>query len=178
MVRDSEARYAEQRNVSIAICLRSLFFAVVAGLLITRSLLRALGAEPDALGDRCTTYRGRGFESRCSREPTGSVLASMSHMQTSLVELIGQVRTVADSITTGSAEIVSGNVDLSSRTEQQSASLQETAASMVEELTSTVKQNADNAQHASALSANASKVAHEGNSAVTQVRQYNERDQR
>ncbi|KMZ13583.1 Methyl-accepting chemotaxis protein I (serine chemoreceptor protein) [Candidatus Burkholderia humilis] len=170
LVRDSEARYAEQRNVSIAICLGSVLLAVVAGILITRSLLRALGAEPDALGIVAQRIAAGDLSpvAHANRAPAGSVLASMSHMQTSLVELIGQVRTAVDSITTGSAEIASGNVDLSSRTEQQSASLQETAASM-EELTSTVKQNADNAQHASALSANASEVAHEGNAVVTQV---------
>ncbi|WP_332309159.1 MCP four helix bundle domain-containing protein [Candidatus Burkholderia verschuerenii] len=170
LVRDSEARYAEQRNVSIAICLGSVLLAVVAGILITRSLLRALGAEPDALGIVAQRIAAGDLSpvAHANVAPAGSVLASMSHMQTSLVGLIGQVRTAADSITTGSAEIASGNVDLSSRTEQQSASLQETAASM-EELTSTVKQNADNAQHASALSANASEVAHEGSAVVTQV---------
>jgi methyl-accepting chemotaxis protein len=89
-------------------------------------------------------------------------------MQASLVRLIGQVRTAADSIATGSSQIASGNVDLSSRTEQQASSLQETASSM-EELTSTVKQNTENAQQARALSASASEVAQRGHAVVSQV---------
>ncbi|MDF6842525.1 methyl-accepting chemotaxis protein, partial [Escherichia coli] len=58
--------------------------------------------------------------------------------------------------------------DLSQRTEAQASSLQETAASM-EELTSTVKQNAENAQHATALASTASEVALKGSTVVSQV---------
>jgi methyl-accepting chemotaxis protein len=170
LVRESAERYATQRNLLIAICLGTLLTAVVAGILITRSLLRALGAEPDALGSVAQRIAQGDLRpgTDLNSAPGGSVLASMSDMQSSLVRLIGQVRTAADSIATGSAEIASGNVDLSSRTEQQAASLQETAASM-EELSSTVKQNAENAQQASALSANASAVANKGNEVVSQV---------
>ena len=89
-------------------------------------------------------------------------------MQASLVRLIGQVRTAADGIATGSSQIASGNQDLSSRTEQQAASLQETASSM-EQLTATVRQNAESAQHASALAGGASDVARKGSAVVSQV---------
>ncbi|WP_246392256.1 methyl-accepting chemotaxis protein [Paraburkholderia youngii] len=170
MVRQSSDQFATQRNLLIAICLAALVLAVVAGAVITRSLLRALGAEPVALVE--VTQRVAGGDLSpvpgANSAPTGSVLASMGKMQASLVQLIGQVRTSADSIATGSSQIASGNVDLSTRTEQQAASLQETAASM-EELTSTVKQNAENAQQASSLSANASEVAGRGNQVVGEV---------
>ncbi|MFT4066508.1 methyl-accepting chemotaxis protein [Paraburkholderia sp.] len=170
MVRQSADQFATQRNLLIAICLAAIAMAVVAGMVITRDLLRALGAEPAALGE-VTQRVANGDLSPvpgAKHAPAGSVLASMGEMQASLVRLIGQVRTSADSIATGSSQIASGNVDLSSRTEQQAASLQETAASM-EELTSTVRQNAENAQQASSLSANASDVAGRGNQVVSQV---------
>ncbi|MFP4890199.1 methyl-accepting chemotaxis protein [Paraburkholderia sp. EG304] len=170
LVRESSDQFATQRNLLIAICLVALVLAVVAGAVITRSLLRALGAEPTALVE--VTQRVAGGDLSpvpgANSAPTGSVLASMGKMQVSLVHLIGQVRTSADNIATGSSQIASGNVDLSTRTEQQAASLQETAASM-EELTSTVKQNAENAQQASSLSANASEVAGRGNQVVGEV---------
>ncbi|CAG9220310.1 Chemotaxis protein [Paraburkholderia tropica] len=169
-VEESARQFARQRALLIAICLAAVAMAVLAGVLITRGLLRALGAEPGELGD--ITQRVAGGDLRpvpgAQRAPAGSVLASMGEMQSSLVRLIGQVRTSANSIGTGATQIASGNVELSSRTEQQAASLEETAASM-EELTSTVKQNADNAQQASALSANASEVAGRGNQVVGQV---------
>ena len=170
LVRQSEENYATQRNLLMAICLAAVALAVVAGMVITRGLLRALGAEPVALGEVTRRVAAGDLSpvAGAKNAPGGSVLASMGEMQASLVSLIGQVRTAADSIATGSSQIASGNVDLSSRTEQQAASLQETASSM-EELTSTVKQNAENAQQASSLSANASEVALKGNEVVSQV---------
>jgi methyl-accepting chemotaxis protein len=170
MVQESEEQFAWQRNLLIAICLVAVAMAVVAGVVITCGLLRALGAEPAALS-KVTQRVAAGNLSLVEgarNAPEGSVLASMGEMQASLVRLIGQVRAVADSIATGSSQIASGNCDLSSRTEQQAASLQETASSM-EELTSTVRQNAENAQQASALSVNASEVALKGNEVVNQV---------
>ncbi|RDK02039.1 methyl-accepting chemotaxis protein [Paraburkholderia lacunae] len=170
MVQQSADQFVSQRNLLIAICLAAVAMAVVAGVIITRGLMRALGAEPAALGE-VTQRVAAGDLSPvpgAKNAPAGSVLASMGEMQASLVRLIAQVRSSADSIATGSSQIASGNVDLSSRTEQQAASLQETASSM-EELTSTVKQNAENAQQASSLSANASEVALKGSEVVSQV---------
>src|SRR5471030_3190316 len=166
----SEIDYSNKRVLLITACLIALSMAIGAATLIIRGLTQALGAEPVALGE-VTQRVANGDLSvvrGADRAPVGSVLALMGAMQGSLVKLIGEVRTAADSIATGSSEIASGNIDLSSRTEQQASSLQETAASM-EELTSTVKQNAESAAQASSLASNASEVAAKGSSVVGQV---------
>jgi methyl-accepting chemotaxis protein-1 (serine sensor receptor) len=170
LVQQSADQFARQRNALIAISVVAVAIAVLAGIVITRGLLRALGAEPVELGEVTRRVAAGDLSpvAGAKHAPPGSVLASMGEMQASLVRLIGEVRTAADSIATGSGQIASGNVDLSSRTEQQAASLQETASSM-EELTSTVKQNAENAHQASSLAANASEVAGRGNRVVGQV---------
>ena len=85
-----------------------------------------------------------------------------------LARIIGEIRTAADTINTGSVEIAQGNADLSNRTEQQAASLEETASSM-EELTGTVRLNADNAKQANALASKASEVAVDGGDLIQQV---------
>jgi len=170
LLRASEAQYARARMLLISICMGAAILAAIAGFLITRSLTRALGAEPDTLS-RVTRRVAEGDLSHvdgAQTAPAGSVMASMGVMQASLVKLIGEVRIASDNIATGSSQIASGNQDLSSRTEQQASSLQETASSM-EELTSTVKQNAENAQQASALAANASEVAQKGSEVVSNV---------
>ena len=170
MVQQSADQFASQRRLLIGIGLAAVAIAILAGVIITRDMLHALGAEPAALGEVARRVAAGDLDPVAGARdaPAGSVLASMGEMQASLVRLISQVRSAADSIATGSSQIASGNVDLSSRTEQQAASLQETASSM-EELTSTVKQNAENAQQASSLSANASEVALKGNEVVSQV---------
>ncbi|MFM0265111.1 methyl-accepting chemotaxis protein [Paraburkholderia sediminicola] len=170
LVKESEDHFNRQRDLLIGICLAAVVVAVMAGILITQSLLSSLGAEPTVLSVVSHQVAAGDLSPVAGAEgaPAGSVLASMGAMQASLVELIGQVRSSADNIATGSYQIASGNQDLSSRTEQQASSLQETASSM-EELTSTVKQNAENAQQASALAANASEVAQKGSAVVGQV---------
>jgi methyl-accepting chemotaxis protein-1 (serine sensor receptor) len=171
--RDAEAAassYAKQRNLLLAACAAATTLAALFGWLITRRLVRALGAEPADLSATVQQVAQgdlrpvRGGESA----PAGSVLASMVSMQGQLVGLIGQVRGAADCIATGSSQIAQGNNDLSSRTEEQASALEETASSM-EELGSTVRQNADNAKQANQLALNASQVAAKGGDVVAEV---------
>jgi methyl-accepting chemotaxis protein len=103
-----------------------------------------------------------------AKDETGHLLLALKDMNTSLQDIVGQVRSGTDTIATASSQISSGNLDLSSRTEQQASSLEETA-SAVEQLTSTVKQNGDNARQANQMAASASDVALKGGSIVAQV---------
>ncbi len=170
LVQLSSDQFLRQRRLLIGICLAAIALAVLAGVIITRDLLHALGAEPAALAD--VTQRvaagDLGTVPGARHAPAGSVLSSMGEMQASLVGLISQVQVAAEGIAAGSSQIASGNLNLSSRTEQQAASLQETAGSM-EELTSAVKQNAESAQQARSLSTNAFEVARKGNEVVSRV---------
>jgi len=170
LAKEADERYATQRLTLIVFCIAAIFAALAAGFLITRGLMRTLGAEPSALSDasqRVAKGDLRPVEG-AQQAPRDSVLASMGDMQASLVKLIGQVRAAADNIAMGSSQIAAGNADLSERTEHQASSLQETTSSM-EELTSTVRQNADNAQQASLLAANASEVSERGSAVVGRV---------
>lgn len=88
----------------------------------------------------------------------GRLYSAMAHMQGSLSQTVGTVRTSGTSIYERSQQIASGNNDLSSRTEQQATSLEETASSM-EQLASTVGHNAENARQASQLAGSATLTA-------------------
>jgi methyl-accepting chemotaxis protein len=101
-------------------------------------------------------------------DETGQLLTALKEMNESLVHIVGDVRTGADSIATATEQIAAGNADLSQRTEEQASALEETASSM-EELTSTVKQNADNAQQANQLAISASGVAVKGGDVINKV---------
>lgn len=80
----------------------------------------------------------------------GRLMNGIAHMQSSLIQTVGDVRVGAQSIDRVAREVATGNADLSGRTETQASSLEETAASM-EELTSTVQQTAENTQKAREL---------------------------
>lgn len=99
---------------------------------------------------------------------TAQLLQALNNMQQGLQEVVGQVRSSCESVSTASHEIAKGNQDLSSRTESQASALEETAASM-EELGSTVRQNADNARMANQLAQSASTVAGQGGEVVARV---------
>jgi methyl-accepting chemotaxis protein-1 (serine sensor receptor) len=170
MTTAAEAHYADQRNILVAVCVLALVVAVVAGFTITRSLTRALGAEPAALGNTAQRVASGDLSTvtGATSAPAGSVLASLGAMQASLAAIVGQVRNASDSIATGSTQIATGNADLSQRTEEQASALQQTSATM-DELSTTVRTNADNAQQASQRAVGASSVAVRGGEAMTKV---------
>ena len=138
--------------------------AIVAGVFVSRSIVRPLEravevAQTVAGGDL------RACIEVTSNDETGQLLQALKDMNASLTQIVGKVRSGAETITVASDEIASGNMDLSSRTEQQAGALEETASS-IEELTSTVKQNADNARQANQLAISACDVAVKGGDVV------------
>lgn len=170
MVAEAAVRLASQRNLLLAACVAAFLAAAGAGALITRSLTRALGAEPTALGDAAQRVANGDLNpvAGADKADHSSVLASLGAMQTKLAEIVGQVRGASDSIATGSTEIATGNIDLSQRTEEQASALQQTASTM-EELGTTVRHNADNANRANELALGASQVAVKGGEVVNKV---------
>jgi methyl-accepting chemotaxis protein-1 (serine sensor receptor) len=170
LVSEGAAQYSDQRNFLVVGCMFAFFAAALAGVLIIRSLTRALGAEPGALGLIAQRVASGDLSpiAQAERAPHGSVLASLAAMQASLAHIVGQVRSASDSIATGSAEIAAGNADLSQRTEEQASNLQQTAASM-EQLTGTVQNNAETAKQANQLASQASAAATQGGAAVSRV---------
>ena len=160
------------RNVNLASGLvigLAVLAGVGVGLALTRSLTRALGAEPAELADVAGRIaQGSLADDGRAAATAGSVMASMQAMRQSLVQVVASVRTGVESVATASAQIAQGNLDLSSRTEEQASSLQQTAASM-EQLTGTVRTSADNARQASQLAQGASAAAVRGGQVVGQV---------
>ncbi|KQW99927.1 chemotaxis protein [Massilia sp. Root418] len=164
---DVEQVYRSSQILMLVLGIAGIAIGAGVAWFITRSITGPLNkavdlAETVASGD-LSSHIDAG-----SGDETGRLLNALRAMNDSLLNVVSQVRTGTDAISTASSEIAAGNMDLSSRTEHQASSLEETASSM-EELTSTVKQNADNARQANTLAKSASEVASKGGSIVAQV---------
>jgi methyl-accepting chemotaxis protein len=167
---DASAQYESARNFMLVTLLVAVAIGVAAAYVITRGLLKQLGAEPSYTSKIATSIAEGDLSIAIDTKSSdrGSLLSEMKQMRNSLVDIVSQVRRGTHTITTASREIAAGNTDLSSRTELQASSLEKTASAM-EELTSTVKQNAENAREANQLAATASDVARKGGEVVSQV---------
>jgi len=155
------------KTLLIVLSLVSLAVGGTMAYVITRSVAGPVGDAVKA----AQVIAGNDLSQRLDstrRDELGDLLRALSGMQASLQQVVGQVRSSTDSISTASAEIATGNQDLSQRTEQTASNLQETASSM-EQLTGTVKQSADSARQANQLAASAAEVAARGGSVVAQV---------
>ena len=140
------------------------------GVVISRSILKQLGGEPDQAA-YITNRLADGDLSvviELKHPQDASLLSAIAHMRDKLSTIVSEVRRSAESIATATAEIAQADLDLSSRTESQASSLEQTSASM-EQLNATVHQNADHAVQANQLAMNASRIAVEGSEVVSQV---------
>jgi methyl-accepting chemotaxis protein len=151
----------------LGVAAAGLVAAILVGLWVARGILHAAAAARNA-AERIAAGDLTGEITVTSGDETGQLLAAMREMQASLVQVVGEVRANAESVSTASVQIAQGNADLSQRTEQQASALQQTAATM-EQLGTTVRQNADNAQQANQLAKGASSVAVEGGAVVGRV---------
>jgi len=152
---------------SIASIVGGILVGAAFGLLLVRNIARSLQqaiavTEAVAQGDLSRRIEVQG------QDEVAQLLAALSSMQQSLIQVVARVRAGAEGVSTASSEIATGNSDLSARTESQASALEETAASM-EELGSAVQHNADNARQANQLALSASQVAHNGGQVVAQV---------
>ncbi len=146
-------------------------FSVGAGSLIgwyiVRSITRPLGtavafAEAIAQGDLTRTITSHG------KDETGHLLNALMEMKTRLLEIVQQVQTGSENISSAAAQIVAGNQDLAARTEEQASSVEQTAASM-EQITATVKNTASHTGEATNLSADAATVVKNNGEMMKQV---------
>lgn len=102
------------------------------------------------------------------RDEFSTLLQALDHMKQGLGNIVVEVRSSAQGVSTAVSEIARGNHDLSSRTDQQSASLEQTSAS-TRQLGDLAQQNAQSAITANQLAHQASEIAGKGGGVVSEV---------
>ena len=140
------AAFAERLRWAIGGSLLLAVLLLVAGWLISRSILQQLGAEPvRLLAITQQMAQGNLSTSLAGQANTSSVVYGLESMRANVADIVQGVRSGAERVAMASQEIAQGNHDLSVRTEEQASALEQTAASM-EEIASTVLQTAETAQ--------------------------------
>jgi aerotaxis receptor len=108
------------------------------------------------------------LDESAGRNSAAALIRALLLMRRSMASMIGNIAIGVATMSVAIKEIAAGNLDLSRRTESQAASLEETASSM-EHLTATVQQNAEHAQRASLMAAEASAAALSGGKAFASI---------
>jgi len=169
-VQDTENITAWQKTAMLLTAIASLAISALLGFMLQKNVLATFGAEPEVLKGYLQQM-AEGNLSVSLREGNGkpdSLMSAIVTTQSSMRQVVLQVRTASDSISRDSGEIASGNADLSTRTEHQASELQRTASAM-EEMNRSVQHNAESAQSASRLAQSVSASAQEGSEVMHRV---------
>lgn len=163
----STQRYENTLLANTSIIGVSILVAILLSYLIARSLIRQLGGEPNYTADVIYRIAEGDLSVNVNIKPRdqSSILFAIRQMVTKLSEIIGDVRSTADSLSSASEELSSTAQSLSQAATQQAASIEETSASM-EEITASIGQNNDNAKVTDSIASKSARDANEGGSAV------------
>lgn len=165
--RAAEQTYVEARQMMLTGAGIAAVLALIAGVWVTLSITRpitlaASAANRMAEGDLTARVTAN------SRDEAGMLLHAISTMTEKLSQVVGEVRSSADTLTSASEEMSATAQSLSQASTEQAASVEETSAS-VEQMTSSIGQNTDNAKITDQMASKAASEAAEGGQAVRQT---------
>jgi len=170
---DTEAAalaYKEARNIMMTLGGVAVGMAVVFGFLITRSLIKQLGGEPNYVADIAQRVAQGDLTVNVAvkANDTRSVIAAMHAMVSRLTQVVTEIRSSASNLSSASEEVSATAQSMSQATNEQAASVEETSAS-VEQMSASISQNTENAKVTEGIASKAAKDANEGGAAVVQT---------
>ena len=144
--------------------LGAVLLALGCAVLVTRGIVGPIQevvgvAEQLAQGNLAVTITVR------RQDETGKLQAAMQVMVGKLAQIIGEVRSAADSLSSASAEVSATAQSLSQSASEQAASVEE-ISSTLEQSSASINGNSDNARVTDGIAARAAQEATEGGKAV------------
>ncbi|HEY0844983.1 MAG TPA: methyl-accepting chemotaxis protein [Noviherbaspirillum sp.] len=166
-VSDAKKAYASAREFMIMCSGAALLLGIAAAWLITRSLLKQLGGEPDYVCKIAheVSMGNLAVEIKTKARDSGSVLFAVKTMVHRLSQVVAEVNGSAHALATASAEVSATSQWLSQASSEQAASVEETSVSIAE-ITASIARNADNATVTDAIASQSSLEAQEGGKSV------------
>lgn len=145
----------------------ALLMGCIVGYIITRSVLRQIGGEPNyaaalvkniSEGDLTVKFDLR-------ENDQTSLVANIQNMVRRLSQIVGDVNSASDALASASEQVSATSQSLSQGASEQAASVEETTSS-VEQMSASIEQNTDNARVTDGMASKAAKEAREGGNAV------------
>ena len=167
---ESTALYEDSRLQLLIIGGVAILISILIAWLITRSLVRQLGGEPGYAAEVVSRIAEGDLRVQINTRPgdTTSMLAAIHSMSQRLAQIITEVRSNADALTSASEEISATAQSMSQAASEQAASVEETSASM-EQMSASIAQNTENARITDGMASKASGEAGEGGQAVKET---------
>ena len=164
---EAEKTYSAARLLMFSFGLGAAVFAVIAAVLVTRSILGQLGGEPDYAANilRSVSEGHLDVNVNLRKGDEQSMLYAVRNMVEKLRQIIGEVSSASSALSGAAEEVSSTAQALSQAASEQAAGVEETSAS-VEQMTASIAQNTDNAKITNGIASKASDEAREGGEAV------------
>jgi methyl-accepting chemotaxis protein len=163
----AEATYLEASKMMLGGAGIAALLALIAGVWVTLSITRPIGLAA-SVANRMAEGDLTARVTATSRDEAGMLLHAIGTMTERLSQVVGEVRSSADTLTSASEEMSATAQSLSQASTEQASSVEETSAS-VEQMTASIAQNTDNSKVTDQMASKAASEASEGGQAVRQT---------
>ena len=170
-LQESEAKtekiYTDTVRLLLIICVSASFIIIAVMVFIFRDMFALLGGEPAYTADVVSQVADGHLNIDIQLKPgdNHSLLASVANMSKQLADIIGDVRSSADALSSASEEVNATAQSLAKGASVQAASVEETSASM-EQMSASISQNSENAKITDGMAQKAALDAATGGEAV------------
>lgn len=141
---------------------------ILAGILLTRSIVRQLGCEPYEAAEIANNLANGNLRIQFTKKNEIGLYKDLKAMVEKLRNVIQNIAIISDNLSIASSQLSSGSQQISQGANEQAASAEEVASSM-EEMSASIQQNTDNAQQTEKISIKAAVDISEGNKSVAQT---------
>lgn len=166
----AQTLYDDARRTMIGLFLLCLTLVVAAAVIVTRSVTRPLGGEPDEVA-RVLKHIANGdltIEVPLGNSADGSVMRNLHLMQQSLNQMVRHIAVSVDGVASSSEELSAVSSQTSSSLQQQGQEIEQ-AATAVNEMTAAVDEVARNAVSTSEASHLSEQTAQRGQAQVQET---------
>jgi methyl-accepting chemotaxis protein len=165
--KDADELVASTEKLIMILGIAAAVLSVLAGWVITRSVTKQLGGEPDYARDMVVRLSEGDLTMKVETHPKddSSLLYSMKMMVGKLSEVVADVNGGAQALASASEEVSATAQALSQAASEQAAGVEETSAS-IEQMTSSIAQNTENAKVTEGMASKAAQDAADGGESV------------